>query len=247
MYNKLVIEFVGLPGIGKTSVMNYMTKKNHTKADNNSVKAINYKTLIKDRNASQKIGITISYSISNIKILKLLVKHIWFFGRKSLFQFRLVGSFLRLIRDLDTIKSNGDNEKLVILEEGFCQLLSAMVVPGNDRFNPSVNDRLLRYIIKRVNYFVFFTSDTVLSIKRISNRATNNSRFDNWRDCLNLEVNLERFKQILDNTIEKLEGFNAPVLLIDSSYTIEVKSQIIQSWIAKMEYSSQDKKKTAND
>ncbi len=233
MARRIKIEFVGLPGIGKTSVMHSLINTEcHTQEK--PLHILDYKIFIANRNALQKIGITIFSIITNWRIFILLIKYIYCNGARSIFQFRLVGSFMRLIKDIEKVESKANTNENIIFEEGFCQLLTALVVPGRGKPYLLCDEKILEFIISQINCFVLFTPDTSLSIDRILKRDSNLSRFDKWNDASTKMRNLELFKNVLLKIIDQIKSLGGNVLLVDSSLEIEEKSKLISCWISNL-------------
>lgn len=168
------IEFVGLPGVGKTSIKNKFIIQNNNMRYNDGVFLPYYQDhlLIKIRKLFSFVFFLIRNINFTLNICKftLNVKPI---NKQSMYRLFHLARLCQLLND----KQN----KKVILDQGVIQLIWSIVISGKVLPKDKLLKNLINSIIKFLpNKIVFCEANTNTVLNRIQNRNTNlKSRLDN--------------------------------------------------------------------
>jgi len=223
--NNILIEFVGLPGSGKTTIQRYFKQKYSDIA--------NFKTNFVDRAGdpvnSVKTYRVIYFSIRNPRLVIQLIK---FWGKSTNIHLNSLPQLVRCIKlaiKVDDWK-NIQNSDILIINQGLIQFMGSLAIPARSTEVQDVEGLLSQLIYTRVDGFIHISCDFELAAARRRDRKHGKSRFEG---ALNSEqqADLERFQEVLIKSIEKSREYGIPQMDLDASDSLDVNSQKVMKFI----------------
>lgn len=204
----LVIEFIGLPGAGKTTIAQNAIE---------SLTTVGYhcfglSTLDKPEGSEKAKGGLFSKlrSLKQFAIACLMYRRIAFYAFVytlqvkpfSLINLRRFFVLMARLRFMMTLMK--DDYDFIILDQGLIQYIWSIAVTGERPKNDKYLARLLKSILDKISLFVIMVDiETELAVERIFNRPTMRSRFDHMSPSkaqVLLSKHQEIFTQIVDST-----------------------------------------------
>lgn len=226
-----VVEFVGLPGAGKTTVFHPVVSQLTTKG-----------TLLVDRNEilqqwqntarANKIWQLIP---SNLNQWHILIQAIGLalrvrpLTRQSLLKAGKVFSNLKRIDS--TIRYR--RCPLIILDQGFLQELWSVGITGNPPSTAQLMPLLTSLFQSRSIAVVYFNVDVEMAGDRLQSRSTKNSRLDRMQPEASSAL-LSNYAPFLQDILNCTRSLNIPVVSIEASLPIDTKAEIITRWIGSL-------------
>lgn len=224
----IVLEFIGLPGAGKTTVFHQVVAQ------------------LKQQGVSVAAGDEILRSWKKQPIWQRLGKLIpqtqnqWQILRQSLLLATQVKptnwlSFSKAIKTYANLKridaiAQANNEQLILLDQGLLQEIWSIGLTGTTPAIEDIKEELALIFSQRPIAIVDFQINIETAIQRIQNRPTDQSRFDLMSQEAAQQL-LSQYAPYLQDIINCAQTFNIPVLEIDSSLSVDEKTQQIVSWI----------------
>lgn len=241
----LVIEFIGLPGAGKTTIaqkaIEYLTSSGY--------RCFGLSTLDNPEGIEKKKGGFFSklrtlynFAFSCVMYRRLAINVFLFaINVKPLRLVNLQRSLLLLVR-LKVMKTLMDgNYDLIIIDQGLIQYVWSIAVTGEHPSNIKYLERVLKSILEEISLFVIMVDvETELAVKRIVSRPTMRSRFDRM-PASKAEAMLSKHKQIFSQIIDTAHTFrDTGYLNIDGSQPIPKNVSLIVPFIeqARQAYST---------
>ncbi|MDZ7957337.1 MAG: AAA family ATPase [Aulosira sp. DedQUE10] len=240
----LILEFVGLPGAGKTTVCHEVA------------------SLLKEQGVSLVAGDEILYQWkqqSNWQQLRKLIpqtQNQWQILLHSLFlasqvkptngqSFSKAAKIFTNVKRLDAIaRSHSVSEisaapraiarhqdpQIILLDQGLLQETWSVGITGTTPALENVRQELALLFHQRPMAIVYFQIDVDTALERVQNRPTAESRFDRMHPEAAQQL-LSKYVSYLQEIISCTQTFNIPILEIDSSLPIDEKAQNILFWI----------------
>lgn len=224
----LVLEFVGLPGAGKTTVFHEVV------------------ALLREQ------GVTVA---ARDEILQQwqrqpLWQRLWKLIPQTQNQWRILlhslilasqvkpsnwSSFAKAIKIFANVKridaiARHQDSQLILLDQGLLQETWSVGITGT---LPSLNilkQELALLLHQRPIAIVYFQIDVETAIERVQNRPTAESRLDQM-DAKAAHQLLSKYMDYLQDIINCVQTFNIPILEIDSLLPIDQKAKNILFWI----------------
>lgn len=224
----IVLEFIGLPGAGKTTVFHQVVAQ------------------LKQQGVSVAAGDEILRNWKQQPIWQRLWKLIpqsqnqWQILRKSLLLATQVKptnwlSFSKAIKTYANLKridaiAQTNNEQLLLLDQGLLQEIWSIGITGTTPALADIKEELALIFSQRSIAIVDFQINIETAIHRIKNRPTEESRFDLMSQEA-AQLLLSQYAPYLQDIINCAQTFDIPVLEIDSTLSVDEKTQQIVSWI----------------
>lgn len=219
MQNKfLYIEFIGLPGAGKTTtlkeILGILESDGYNIISNNNFQLKNSKNLFFFNKVLKYMKMCIKYILITFAamIYSLNIKP---FNKESMLRALRLPYKIGIINDACHYASI-NNTDIIILDQGIIQDLWSLSVTGK-----LPREKMISFLIKRIlvktyiSQVVFFQIDSSTAMQRIINRPTFNSRFDKI-PLPGLKSLLKEKEAHLNKIINELEKNNVKVFKVDA-------------------------------
>ena len=229
--NPLVVEFVGLPGSGKTTISHLVASKLEAKG----IKIVSREEILKQwhqKNALQKL---LQLFSSNSNQWTILVNSLQFAAQVQPLN---LFSFVQAIKIFFNVKRNdavvrGANCQLILLDQGLLQEAWSVVIAGSLPKLSSLKREMLSIFYNRSIIIVNLKIDLDTSVSRVQNRQkkkTKDSYFE-LMDSAQAYSLVTKYFPYLQEIINCARIAEIPILDIDSSLPVEENSEEIVNWI----------------
>jgi adenylate kinase family enzyme len=227
--NPLLVEFVGLPGAGKTTVSQQVVSK----LSDRGLPLISRSEILKQwhqENTSQKLFKLFPYNLNDLSVLFhsfLLATQVKPINLQSFIQ---AGKVFSNVKRNDTVVRAGDRQ-IILLDQGLLQEIWSVALTGTVPPMACLKREMTSLFHKRSMVFVYFKVDIDTAVSRIKTRATMNSCFDRM-DSRRAYLSLLEYHPYLQEIIDYAKTLGMTVLEIDGKLSLEEKSEKIATWIA---------------
>lgn len=236
----LILEFVGLPGAGKTTVCREVASR----LNNQGVSLIRGDEILqqwKQQSTWQRMIKLIPQTLNQWQILLyslFLAFQVKPTNRQS---FSKAAKIVANIKRLDAIaRSHSVSERsaapspqdsqIILLDQGLLQETWSVGITGTTPAAESIKQELALLFHQRPMAIVYFQIDVDTALKRIQNRPTAESRFDRMHPEAAQQL-LSKYVAYLQDIVNCAQTFNIPILEVDSSLPIDEKTQRILTWM----------------
>ena len=229
--NTLVVEFVGLPGSGKTTVYHQVASKLRAKG----IQIISRDEILTKwhrNNALQKLFKLFSSQFNHWSIL---INSLAF-----AFQIKPINwqSFVQAGKVFVNVKRNDEvvragNCQIILLEQGLLQEVWSVVITGSLPQVRYLKREMSTLFCKRSIAIVNFKIDLDTAMSRIQNRPTKKKK-DSYFDLMDSEQAyslLTRYCPYLQEIVNCARTAEIPILEIDSLLSVEENSEEIVNWL----------------
>lgn len=216
------VEFIGLPGAGKSTVLEEIIRSNGAEKGLRDWKGRKYSSF-------GKLTLWVATIFICPGLLKDVFSYAFLIGRPSLFLARLVFSYLTLSREM---KMTPDAGGLALQDQGLCQILAAMSVPVKDQREFSLSKKMVSDIEESLCGIVYFKIDESSAIERVLSRRSWHSRFDR-EEFHDAKSELACFNRTLSQLIEGLRSDSRiAVLEVNAADKVESIASVIEEWVS---------------
>jgi len=234
----LIIEFVGLPGSGKTTTCRHLAGS--LKVDGLTLVSTTSATF--GRSSTSHLPLVRRKLIALWRILRSFLQRPW--GSLSFLLYGLSSRPLTAWKVEQTFSgisllprlqeewsaSRGRSEVL-LFEQGIVQLFGSLALPGAADRGPDPAAPTRAVIPGLIDGLVWFECPQEIALSRVRNRDRGRSRFDAWSDDQALDF-LPVMLSVLEKSVRIAEDLGVPVLRLDSSQPLEANSARIATWIS---------------
>lgn len=232
----LVIEFIGLPGAGKTTIAQSAIEE----LTGVGYRCFSLSTLKDPESPAKKSGGFFSklktlhnFAFACVVYRQLAMNallytlHMKPFSPGNLRRFLILLVRLRFMRSL--MKEGYD---LIILDQGLIQYIWSIAVTNQQPNRDKYLARVLKSILDEISLFVIMVDvETELAIERITRRPTMRSRFD-WMSPSQAETMLSRHKDMFAEIVDAADNFRKTGYLnVNGSRPIKINVELIVPFI----------------
>ena len=226
-----VVEFVGLPGAGKTTVFHPVVSQLITEG-----------TLLVARNEilqqwqktdwANKIW---QLAPSNLNQWNILIQALGLALRVKPLTSQSFLKAGKVFSNLKRIDSTICYQRapLIVLDQGLLQEIWSVGITGNPPSTEHLMPVLTSLFQSRSIAVVYFKIDVETAGDRLQSRPTKGSRFD-WMQPEVSSALLSNYAPYLQDILNCTRSLNIPVLSIDASLPIETKTETITRWIGSL-------------
>lgn len=238
----LIIEFVGLPGAGKTTVLHQVIPP--LQAEGLSI--VHRDQILQSWQNHHWAQRTVKLIPQTHNQWSILFQSLSFAAQvkpTTLQSFSKATKIFSNAKRLDAVynqalqvtKSNlplapHRNRQIVLLDQGLLQEIWSVGITGHPPTSTSLRQVLAPLVKMRSLAIVYFKIDVETALQRIQSRSTASSRFDQMK----LEVARSRLVQhapVLEEIVSCSQTLGTPALEINSQQSIAAKVEKIASWI----------------
>ena len=229
--NPLVVEFVGLPGSGKTTVSHLVAARLEAKG----IKIVSRQEILQQWHQKNVLQKLLQLFSSNSNQWTILVNSLTFAAQVkplNLFSFVQAGKVFVNVKRNDAVV-RAENYQLILLEQGLLQEAWSIVITGSLPQLSYLKREMLSLFYKRSIIIVNLKIDLDTTVSRIQNRARKKKK-DSYFDLMGSEQAhslLTKYFPYLQEIIDCARIAKIPILEIDSSLPVEENSEEIVNWI----------------
>ncbi len=234
MNRPLIIEFAGLPGAGKTTIVDRVVAME----DQESLGVLSFRHLSdlayrKNRTAQRlrrvtgAMGLLIRKPGMMLHLLRyaLLSKP---FVRSRL---RYVWDFVALAQQLDCRRADVPREHRVeLLDHGFVQTLGSLVVPNASAGSGKLGMLVAGAVADWVDGLVWVGCNPETALFRVRRRVERGSRFDLWPDEV-FRQNQMTMLQVMSDAVQRAGGAGVPVLEVSAADPPGASANRVRAWL----------------
>lgn len=229
--NPLVVEFVGLPGSGKTTVSHLVTAKLEAKG----IKIVSREEILKQWHQKNVLQKLLQLFSSNSNQWSILINSLTFAAQVqpiNLQSFLQTGKVFFSVKRNDAVVRAG-NCQIILLEQGLLQDAWSVVITGSLPQLSYLQREMTSLFYKRSIAIVNLKIDLDTAVSRIKNRPSKKKK-DSYFDLMDSEQAhslLTKYFPYLQEIIDCARIAKIPILEIDSSLPVEENSEEIVNWI----------------
>ncbi|MGF1539586.1 MAG: AAA family ATPase [Pleurocapsa sp.] len=230
-HNPLLVEFVGLPGSGKTTV----SYKVASILKAQGIEVVSRDEILSQWHQKTRLQKLFQLFPANLNHWHILLNSLSFaagvkpINRQSFLQGGKI--FVNVKRNDAVIHAR--NCQIILLEQGLLQEAWSVVITGSLPQLNYLKNKITPIFYKRSIVIVNFQLDLNTAVSRIQNRPRKKKK-DSYFDLMNSNKAyflLTQYFPYLKEIVSCARTAEVPVLEIDSSLPIEVNSEKIANWI----------------
>ena len=229
--NPLVVEFVGLPGSGKTTLSNLVASKLKAKG----ITIVSREEILRQWHQKKALQKLLKLFSSNPNQWNILRNSLTFAAQVKPINLQ---SFLRAVKVFVNVNRNdaivrAGNCQIILLEQGLLQTIWSIVITGSlpqfsypkGAMNALFDNRLIAIVNCKI--------DLNTAVSRIKNRPSKKKK-DSYFDLMDSKqvyYLLTKYFPYLQEIVNYAQTAKIPILEVDSSLTVEENSEKIVNWI----------------
>jgi thymidylate kinase len=232
----LVVEFIGLPGAGKTTIARFVIEE----LTNSGYRCFGLSTLSNPETVEKKRGgltnklkTLYSVALSCVFHKQIALDAVSYALHLKPLNLASLHRVIALLVRLDFMRTMmNSNYDLIILDQGLIQYIWSMGTIGGSPTNDKYLEQLLQDVLDEVSLLVILVDVEVgLAVERINNRSTMRSRFDRF-STRQAETLLVKHKNVLTRIVDFVEKFKGTVYMdVSGNQAIKKNVSIIVPFI----------------
>ncbi len=230
----LIIEFAGLPGAGKTTLIDCIIEME--RQENLGVLSFRHLSQLeysKNRTAQRLLRVTGAAGLLVKKpgMMLHLLRYALLAKPFVRSRIRYVWDFVALAEQLDRRRANGSREhQAELLDHGFVQTLGSMVLPGAGARCENLGTLVARALADWVDGLVWVECRPETALLRVRRRVGGGSRFDRWPDEVFRQNQMTMLK-VLGDAVQRAGRAGVPVLTICSADPPGANAVRVRAWL----------------
>lgn len=223
-----IVELVGLPGAGKTTVSQQIALK----LQERGLQIVSRDEILKQWHQENALQKAIKLLPNNFNHWNILINSLGF-----ALQVKPINqqSFSKAAKIFTNVRRNDEVAKLphseiILLDQGLLQEIWSVSITGTPPPTKYLKREIAPLFHNRPTIILHCQINIDTALHRVRNRQTMTSRFD-LMDLTKAHSLLKKYSFYLDEIINCAQTCNIPVLKIDSSRSIAEQSQKAVSWI----------------
>lgn len=237
MDHRLIIEFVGLPGAGKTTIVDRVIEME--RQESLGVSSF-WSSLHVERNGSRKNTIarkllraaaSMDLLLKERGIVRHLLRYALLSRPFSLSRVRPVWSVIRLSQEVGHRRVDERRKHRVeLLSQGFLQELGSIALPGGSASSKDLESLVRHASTNWIDGLVWLECSPETSFIRVRNRTRGLSRFDKWPDEV-FRHNQIVIRKILSDAVQLAGCAGLPILTISSADPVCMNAIRVRAWL----------------
>ena len=224
----LIVELVGLPGAGKTTI----SKQIALKLREQNLQIVSRDEILRRWQQENVFQKAIQLLPNNLNYWEILINSLAFSLQvKPINQqsFSRATKIFTNLRRNDLVTRSKDCE-IILLDQGVLQEIWSASITGSPPHTKYLKREMTPLFHNRSMAIIYCQIDIDSSLHRIQNRTTMKSRFD-LMDSTTAYSLLKKYSSYLQEIVNCARTCEIPILELDSSQTIESQSKKAVNWI----------------
>ncbi len=217
----LIVEFVGLPGVGKTTVAQQVALKLREQG----LRVVFRAEILNQWQKKNILQKAIQLLPNNFNHWQILINSLIFAWQVKPINRQSFGKAAKIftnVRRNDAVACDRDCD-IILLDQGLLQETWSVSITGTPPQTKYLKREITPLFYKRSTLIIYCQLDIATAFKRMQNRLTTNSRFDRM-DSKEAYSTMEKYVSYLEEIINCAKDCNVPILELDSSQAIKLQS-----------------------
>jgi hypothetical protein len=231
----IILEFVGLPGAGKTTLAKHLIK--YRENDQHQIRLFQLQPLIpnsQEKRTKQLVHVLRfgRFCLGQVPFLSLQLFCFGLqMGRPSMKRLQDLYRYLLMLQQVDQIRANGTARQIIILDQGFLQLQGSILLPNKEVKSSGLQNLIRLTMPNRIDGVVWVECPPGTSLNRVYNRQTGgNSRFKHWSPAV-AEPRQLAMKQLTQKALHIAKKYGIPSLSISGTSLPDQNEPQISQWL----------------
>jgi hypothetical protein len=234
MNRPLIIEFAGLPGAGKTTIVDCIMEME--RQENLGVLSFRHLSQVeyREHRTAQRF-LRVAGAVGLLAKKRGMMLHLLRYALLSkpfnLFRIWSVWDFVTLAEQLDHRRTEVPKEhRAELLDQGFVQTLGSMAVPRVSVHSETLGTLVACALANWVDGLVWVECSAETALFRVRGRVGGRSRFDRWPDET-FRQNQVTMLEVLGDAVQRADRAGVPVLVISAADPPEVNGVRVRAWL----------------
>ncbi|MGL5794852.1 MAG: hypothetical protein ACRC06_10680 [Waterburya sp.] len=220
----LIVEFVGLPGAGKTTISQQVVSQLRDRG----LQIVFRSEILEQWQRKNFLQKAIQLFPKNLNHWHILINSLVLAWQVKPINWH---SFAKAVKIFTNVKRNDavahvNHCDIILLDQGLLQETWSVGITGNSPQTKYLQQGITPIFRNRATLIIYCRVNVSTALKRIQNRQTMNSRFDRM-DSKQAYSTMEKYASYLEEIISCARACHVPILALDSSQTIKSQSQKI--------------------
>ncbi len=234
MKRPLIIEFAGLPGAGKTTIVDRIIEMEHQE----SLGVLSFRRLSqlayqrhRTTERLQRVTGAVDLFVKKPVMMLHLLRSALLSPPSARSRLRPMWDFVALAQQLDCRRADGPGEhRAELLDHGFVQTLGSMAVPRVAAGLESLGMLVVKALADWVDGLVWVECKPETALSRVRRRVGGGSRFDRWPDEV-FRQNQTTMLQVMSDAVQRAGCAGVPVLTICSADPPGASAIRVRAWL----------------
>lgn len=217
----LIVEFVGLPGVGKTTVAQQVALKLREQG----LQVVFRPEILQQWQQKNVLQKAIQLFPNNLNHWHILINSLVFAWQIKPINRQSFGKAAKIFTNVkrnDAVACDRDFD-IVLLDQGLLQETWSVGITGTPPQTKYLKREITPLFNNRSMLIIYCQLDIATTLKRMQNRQTTNSRFDRM-DSAQAYSTMTKYVSYLEEIINCARACNVAILELDSSQAIELQS-----------------------
>ena len=229
----LIIEFAGLPGAGKTTIVDRIIEME--RQENLGVLSFRHLSQLeykKNRTVQRLLRVTgaVGLLVKKPGMMLHLLRYALLSKPFARFRMWCVWDFVTLAEQLDRRRAVPREHRAELLDQGFVQTLGSIVLPCAPARSEKLGALVARALADWVDALVWVECSPETALFRVRRRVGGGSRFDRWPDEVFRQNQMTMLK-VLGDAVQRAGRAGVPVLAVSSAEPPGVNAARVRAWL----------------
>lgn len=234
MNRPLIIEFAGLPGAGKTTIVDRIIEME--RQENLGVLSFRHLSHLEYRkNRTKQRLLRVTGAAALLVKKREMMLHLFRYALLSKpfirSRMRYMWDFVALAQQLDHRRANVPRgHRAELLDHGFVQTLGSIAVPCAPARSEKLGAVVARALTEWVDGLVWVECSPETALFRVRRRVGGGSRFDHWPDEVFRQNQMTMLK-VLGDAVQRAGRAGVPVLAVSAADPPGVNAVRVRAWL----------------